>query len=198
MIYLINPINRNKWWVECWGSRFHHNILWWFVLLRPCQHPCRILQLYNRVKESRLSIWKLFGNRSDNLTGSSLDSISLTILWYIAGYANFYPDKASNTLYTTSMSGINYLVAIYPVITGVSPSHGSLAGGTTITITGNGFNNVTNALRVVVGGVKCTVLSATVDTIKCITGNMADRLLLSLQILFEWLILQAKSPKTRL
>jgi len=63
------------------------------------------------------------------------------------------------------------LVGIYPVITSVSPSQGSLRGGTTVTITGNGFNNVTSALRVLVGGVKCTVVSASIDTVKCITGK---------------------------
>jgi hypothetical protein len=88
------------------------------------------------------------------------------------GYANFFPDKESKSLYTTTMSGTAYLVAIYPVVQSISPAHGSLAGGTLLTITGSGFNNDTSTLSVLVGGIPCQVVDASIDSISCVTGSI--------------------------
>jgi hypothetical protein len=59
---------------------------------------------------------------------------------------------------------------IHLVISSVSPSTGSTAGGTILTITGNYFNNIAAYPLVVnVGGQVCTVLSSTLTSIQCQT-----------------------------
>jgi len=107
------------------------------------------------------------GFYNSTITLSNIDSQSYNLA---TGYTNFFPNKETDSQFLASLGGISYLVAIYPVIQSISPSHGSLAGGTTITITGSGFNNDTTTLRVVVGGVDCKVQSASVTTIICLTG----------------------------
>ncbi|XP_078699976.1 fibrocystin-L-like [Branchiostoma floridae x Branchiostoma belcheri] len=67
------------------------------------------------------------------------------------------------------------LVTSLAVISSISPSEGSLAGGTTLTITGNGFGSDTN---VTIGGQMCEILTVSLSTVICITPatNESDHL----------------------
>ncbi|XP_035685638.1 fibrocystin-L-like [Branchiostoma floridae] len=58
------------------------------------------------------------------------------------------------------------LVSSQAVINSMSPTEGSLAGGTTLTITGNGFGSDTN---VTVDGQICEIMSVNLSTVTCIT-----------------------------
>lgn len=58
----------------------------------------------------------------------------------------------------------------YLVISSVTPNSGSTAGGTTLTINGNYFDNsATYPLVVNVGGQPCTILNSTTTMIQCQT-----------------------------
>ncbi|XP_050685917.1 fibrocystin-L-like isoform X2 [Eriocheir sinensis] len=57
----------------------------------------------------------------------------------------------------------------YPAISGVSPSSGSLLGGTLVTVDGIGFDPYQDQTKVEVGGVECSVQEITDDQLKCLT-----------------------------
>ena len=54
-----------------------------------------------------------------------------------------------------------------PRITRISPRNGSLAGGTHLTIGGDGFGSEPSALSVMVGDAVCAVTSIEVDGVRC-------------------------------
>ncbi|XP_072025340.1 fibrocystin-L-like [Amphiura filiformis] len=76
------------------------------------------------------------------------------------------------------VSGKNelYHYQTHAVITSVEPTHGSLEGGTLLTITGNYFANrgYRTPARVSVGGVPCVVKNVSDTEIKCVTGKAAE------------------------
>jgi IPT/TIG domain len=88
------------------------------------------------------------------------------------GLANLFPFDSSKTQYTLSPSGVVYTSAIYPVITRVSPSNGSIAGGTAVTIDGYGFSSSVADMTVLVAGVPCSVVKSTANQITCITDKI--------------------------
>ena len=53
----------------------------------------------------------------------------------------------------------------------VSPLSGSLGGGTTLTLTGDGLSQLSSDVAVVVGGVGCRVQTATYTQVTCVTGS---------------------------
>lgn len=64
---------------------------------------------------------------------------------------------------------------LYAEVSNVSPATGSIAGGTTLTITGRGFPTMSmkiDNVTVSVAGVPCTVLTSTYTTITCVTGPL--------------------------
>jgi hypothetical protein len=71
-------------------------------------------------------------------------------------------------MYQSTLNGTVFNSAVYPTIFAVSPSIGSIAGGTIVTITGSGFSS--RFLEVLVGGFPCSVLTSSVDTITCRTA----------------------------
>ncbi|MCL1876920.1 IPT/TIG domain-containing protein, partial [Candidatus Saccharibacteria bacterium] len=88
------------------------------------------------------------------------------------GQPNHYSGKVfSNAVTTAGANGAGAAgrgqIAIAPIIAGVSPSEGTTAGGTTLTITGTYF---TNASAVKVGAQNCTSYTVVNDTtITCVT-----------------------------
>ena len=67
-----------------------------------------------------------------------------------------------------------YMYQTYPEVTSVSPSNGSVAGGTLVTIVGRGFPSLDlglgDTLAVRLYGVPCTVLSSNHTTVTCRSG----------------------------
>ena len=68
-------------------------------------------------------------------------------------------------------SGNPFSAELLPVITGVTPKIGSLAGGADLTITGTGFGSDMSSLMINVGhggsGAKCAVTSITPEALHC-------------------------------
>lgn len=95
------------------------------------------------------------------------------------GAANFYPirmpldyryDYTYNYNFASSLAGVSYSTLLLPVVVSVSPSLGSVAGGTVVTINGHGFSYNTTDMTVLVGGEPCTVLTVNPHQLTCVTG----------------------------
>ena len=67
--------------------------------------------------------------------------------------------------------GIYYTVQYYPHVEKVTPSLGSLAGGTLLTLRGGGFSDDKDLVSVDVAGINCDVLSSTLVEITCRAGD---------------------------
>lgn len=94
------------------------------------------------------------------------------------GYANMFPnyfpqnylyDSSFGDNFDTTIRGKVYSMLLLPVVSEISPAHGSLAGGTEITIAGHGFTDDVTKLFVYSGGLPCDVSSSSADRITCIT-----------------------------
>ena len=57
------------------------------------------------------------------------------------------------------------------VLASVQPDSGSVYGGTTLVISGNGFSSTVEDNEVTVGGIACQVVSATASELVCTTGS---------------------------
>ena len=71
----------------------------------------------------------------------------------------------------TIQNDFNRHVVVLPHISDVSPSGGSLQGGTRLTISGDGFQGEPDDMLVAIDGVVCDVESVEYDTIYCITNQ---------------------------
>ncbi|XP_046549966.1 LOW QUALITY PROTEIN: fibrocystin-L-like [Haliotis rubra] len=68
-------------------------------------------------------------------------------------------------------SGKPLTFVLLPYVSAVSPSTGSKAGGTKVTITGTGFQGTTNNITVDMQGYSCDVTSVTYTEIVCVTSG---------------------------
>lgn len=60
-------------------------------------------------------------------------------------------------------------VFVAATVTSIIPTMGSLAGGTTISIHGNGFSNIITRNTVTIGGIPCNITSSQYSLITCVT-----------------------------
>jgi hypothetical protein len=82
-------------------------------------------------------------------------------------YQHFY-------LFRSSLAGVSYSLLVFPAVSAVEPSYGSIAGGQTVVISGSGFSKFPDELEVYVGGLPCAVKSSDVDRITCVTAPRFD------------------------
>jgi hypothetical protein len=64
-------------------------------------------------------------------------------------------------------------VTTLPIIRAFSPAMGSVAGGTTLTLLGDGFSDQAGDLEVTVGGARCRILNASASEVQCTTSVAA-------------------------
>jgi len=76
-----------------------------------------------------------------------------------------------NSSYPTNTMSPYPIVFIAAMVTSITPNTGSLAGGTRLSIHGNGFSNVMTRNSVTIGGSPCIITSSSYTTITCITGS---------------------------
>ena len=88
-------------------------------------------------------------------------------------YANWDGDFTLQDNFDSSLSGTVYSVVLLPAISRVYPAVGSLAGGQLLTISGYGFSKNVSKNIVYAGGELCSVVSATFNTIECVTNPIA-------------------------
>lgn len=118
-------------------------------------HVCEVISSNDTVITCQLS------TAGDLIAGESLD---VTVKVLNRGYAFVGADVGDTT---------NFVLK--PSVTDVSPSSGSQAGGTLLTITGDGFSNVISDNVVHIGSTLCDVLTSSFDTIVCRTRASAEQ-----------------------
>jgi hypothetical protein len=103
----------------------------------------------------------------DNRTGTVAGVATVMKLRVRAKEASSHTSFIDSTLFT-------YTASATPIVTSVSPSYGSVAGGNTLTLTGSSLaigaaTNVTAVVKLG-GGLKCDVLAASATEITCVVS----------------------------
>lgn len=91
------------------------------------------------------------------------------------GAADFFLDDSAYSQFSAAPSGLLYTAAVYPVVFGVAPRNGSLAGGSEVVISGAGFGQSAGAIEVLVGGAPCRVNFVSSTQIRCTTSEVSSR-----------------------
>ncbi len=106
-------------------------------------------------------------------------SVNVSVSW--AGIMRKGLALSKRSSYLPDAQGWPYQYQVHPLITGVSPATGSLAGGTLVTILGSGFPVMSPAASdesIEVqgpGGVGCDVLSSNGSQVTCVMQAQAQR-----------------------
>ncbi|KAL6460366.1 hypothetical protein MHYP_G00303320 [Metynnis hypsauchen] len=129
--------------------------------------PCVLLkpnsdELYGLSLDSIYSDW---GYMSCEMTGTYVGHHNLSYI-LDSQYGRSLPDFQ---LYSVSALNKIAMFQTYAEVTGVSPSEGSVLGGTLLTIQGNYFDETDRPAEVLVGGRDCEVQSVMDETITCRT-----------------------------
>ncbi|XP_069051252.1 PKHD1 like 1, tandem duplicate 1 [Lepisosteus oculatus] len=138
------------------------------------------LQTTNVMGNASLSIMGI--NFMDDANGSSVfigdkeckilewtsDNITCSLPRHPPGIYNIYV-QVGNWGYASVSDGVNASIEYVLKVTEVSPSHGSLYGGTKVTVTGSGFSPVTDDIQISMGNITCKVTSASEHHLECIT-----------------------------
>ncbi|KAI3358131.1 hypothetical protein L3Q82_003134 [Scortum barcoo] len=129
--------------------------------------PCELLkpnsdELYNLQLDSETSQW---GYMSCKMTGTYVGHQNLS---YILD-SDYGRSSADKNLLRVSALGKLSMFQTFAEVTGVSPSKGSIMGGTLLTIHGRFFDQTDRPARVLVGGLPCEIQSVSDDKITCTT-----------------------------
>uniref|UniRef100_A0A3B4U1D6 PKHD1 like 1, tandem duplicate 2 n=1 Tax=Seriola dumerili TaxID=41447 RepID=A0A3B4U1D6_SERDU len=129
--------------------------------------PCQLLkpesdELYNLRLTSETSHW---GEMSCKMTGTYVGHHNLTYI-LDSEFGRSLPEK---NLYRVSALGKLSMFQTFAEVTGVSPSNGSVVGGTLLTVHGRFFDQTDRPARVLVGGLPCEIQSVSDVRITCRT-----------------------------
>jgi hypothetical protein len=83
---------------------------------------------------------------------------------------------------SSTLNGTSHSITVFPTVTSIFPSSGSLAGGTTVSVKGMGLSHFASELVVYVGGVACDVTSSDFTSLTCVTRprlSLADSIVKS-------------------
>lgn len=97
------------------------------------------------------------------LDSSPMPFTELSLAVHVAGRGNALIRSPESTT-----------VSIIPVVTGISPRRGSLAGGTDIVFSGWGFPVSDYETAISIGGASCTVTNQSYSTIQCTTSPNSE------------------------
>ncbi|XP_026156055.1 fibrocystin-L-like [Mastacembelus armatus] len=131
--------------------------------------PCELLkpqsdELYGLRLEYVNSEW---GYMSCKMTGTYVGHHNLSYI-LDGEYGRSLPEKY---LYRVSASAKLSMFQTYAEVIGVSPSKGSIMGGTLLTVHGRFFDQTNQPARVLVGGLPCRIQSVSDDSITCRTAE---------------------------
>ncbi|KAM3858592.1 fibrocystin-L-like [Diretmus argenteus] len=131
--------------------------------------PCKLLkpnsdELYGLRLDSETSHW---GYMSCKMTGTYVGHHNLSYI-LDSEYGRSLPEKK---LYRVSALNKLSMFQTFAEVTGVSPSNGSVLGGTLLTIHGHFFDETDSPARVLVGGRRCEIQSVSDDRIMCKTAE---------------------------
>ncbi|XP_034748677.1 fibrocystin-L-like [Etheostoma cragini] len=131
--------------------------------------PCELLkpesdELYGLRLDYKYSQW---GTMSCKMTGTYVGHHNLSYI-LDGEYGRSFSEK---NLYRVSALGKLSMFQTFAEVTGVSPSMGSVLGGTLLTIYGRFFDQTDRPARVLVGGLPCEIQSVSDDRITCRTAK---------------------------
>ncbi|XP_054983665.1 fibrocystin-L [Sorex araneus] len=125
----------------------------------------------------------LYGLKLDNLSGDMGSMVCKTTGTYIghhnvsfildSDYGRSFPEKMA--YFVSALNKIS-MFQTYAEVTMISPSKGSLQGGTTLTVSGQFFDQTDFPVRVLIGGQACEILNVTEENIYCKTPPKPDHL----------------------
>ena len=87
-----------------------------------------------------------------------------------------------NSSYPASSLSPYPYVFVAAMVTSIIPNMGSLAGGTTISIHGNGFSNIATRNSLTIGVIPCVITSSQYSLITCVTGSSSHEMLNALSL----------------
>ena len=96
-----------------------------------------------------------------HVEGKGFASVSPTML---------HPGDIRNSTHIAGTTSPYPYVFLQGVVNSITPSSGSISGGTRLTITGSGFCVAPERVAVRVGSVPCDIVSSSLSEITCITG----------------------------
>jgi len=102
-------------------------------------------------------------DQSNGYVGTGLARMFASGRYDTGSYDRYY-------LYDSTIQGTIFSFVVFPTVTSVSPSNGSLAGGTEILIKGTGFSYNSSEFEVLVGGRPCKVIRSDFTSISCVTS----------------------------
>ncbi|XP_057684607.1 fibrocystin-L-like [Corythoichthys intestinalis] len=129
--------------------------------------PCELLkpdsdERYNLRLDSENAVW---GYMSCKMTGTYVGHHNMS---YILD-ASYGRSLAAKELYRVSASQELSMFQTFAEVTGITPSDGSVMGGTLLTIHGRFFDETDQPACVLVGGLPCKIKSLRDDEITCMT-----------------------------
>ncbi|KXZ49222.1 hypothetical protein GPECTOR_22g813 [Gonium pectorale] len=99
---------------------------------------------------------------------------NVNVTWRLEGGMRGGLPEVLLSSYKYNVDGKPYHFQLYAEVTDISPSVGSVAGGTLVQISGRGFPTLElgrdDRVNVSISGVPCTVINSTYDTVFCVTG----------------------------
>lgn len=144
----------------------------------------RILRVYTGGMPCELLIPQsddLYGLKLDHPNGDMGSMVCKTTGTYIghhnvsfildSDYGRSFPEKMA--YFVSSLNKIS-MFQTYAEVTTISPSRGSIQGGTMLTISGRFFDQTDFPVRVLIGGQDCDVLNVTENSICCKTPPKPD------------------------
>uniref|UniRef100_A0A8C6RMA5 Fibrocystin-L n=1 Tax=Nannospalax galili TaxID=1026970 RepID=A0A8C6RMA5_NANGA len=105
------------------------------------------------------------GSMTCKITGTYVGHHNVSFI-LDSDYGRSFPEKI--TYFVSSLNKIS-MFQTYAEVTMISPSKGSIQGGTTLTISGRFFDQTDLPARVLVGGQACDILDVTENSIHCKT-----------------------------
>ncbi|XP_054620387.1 fibrocystin-L-like isoform X2 [Dunckerocampus dactyliophorus] len=131
--------------------------------------PCEMLkpesdELYELKLDSESSVW---GYMSCRMTSTYVGHHNVS---YILD-ANYGRSLSEKLLYRVSSLGKLHMFQTFAEVTGITPSKGSVMGGTLLTVHGLYFDETDHPARVTVGGLPCQIKSVHDNKITCMTGK---------------------------
>ena len=119
------------------------------------KHECEV------ISSNDTAITCILSTAEDPIAGEALH---VTVNVLNRGYAFVRADAGDTTAFV-----------LKPSVVAVSPSSGSQAGGTLVTITGDGFSNAISDNVVQIGSTECDVVSSSFDVVVCRTRASAEQ-----------------------
>ena len=132
----------------------------WNVILSTSQTPYRYIRFkHNATSKCNLAEFQVYGILESNLT-PTLASTSADVV-YQDGYST-----------ETFSSAIQFRQDQTPIVTSVSPRFGDIAGGYSLTLTGQYLSGSTYSITI--DGIPCPVTSNTSSSIVCTVGTRSS------------------------